>query len=478
MKKIIVILSFICSGVIVTGQDQTVNGNLTINNGGIRLKSSNVSDPYNFISFGDTNITKWLIDYGTGATQDFRILKYNSQNSASTFLNLDFANNQFEILNSNVGIGVTNPSSKLEVKGVIKTVHTDGRYVNLFTSGDGNSYMNIAGGSASSRFGFQVDGSSKMSIMKNGNIGIGTSAADQKFVVNGNIAFSYNNTISANGFRRNGIKTEYYNLITGVDSNVIHEFTGTNKTIMSLNQGGNVGIGSTSPGSKLVVQANTGETESLAQFRVADAPSDYFQITNATGSPNQFIPLIKGHHVSDNRYSLQISGTTSEANDAGGNALVNFDARRTNGPIQARPLFTWTSYTTKMMTMTANGNLGIGTTNPDAKLAVKGRIHTQEVKVDLNGAVAPDYVFLEDYDLKTINEVESYIEKEGHLPNIPSAKEMEQNGIELKTMNLKLLEKIEELTLYMIEQNKKTELLRQEIVLLKEKNKELEGKIK
>ncbi len=408
MKKLVFLLSFIGVNLIVTAQDQTVNGNLTINNGGIRLKSSNVSDPYNFISFGDTNITKWLIDYGTGATQDFRILKYNSQNSASTFLNLDFANNQFEIRNSNVGIGTNNPTSRF------------------------------------------------------------------------------------------------------------------------------------------VVQSNSGQTESLAMFKISDASSDYFQITNATGSPNQFIPLIKGHHVSDNRYSLQISGTTSEANDVGGNALVNFDARRTNAAIQTRPLFTWTSYTTKMMTMKSNGYLGIGTTNPktkldvvggvrssysndrhvtlfnsgdgnsymnivggsassrfgfqvdgsskmsimnngnvgigtsspDAKLAVKGRIHTQEVKVDLNGAVAPDYVFLEDYDLKTIKEVENYIEKEGHLPNIPSAKEMEQNGIELKTMNLKLLEKIEELTLYMIEQNKKTELLRQEILLLKEKNKELEEKIK
>ncbi|WP_254097187.1 tail fiber protein [Aquimarina sp. Aq107] len=113
------------------------------------------------------------------------------------------------------------------------------------------------------------------------------------------------------------------------------------------------------------------------------------------------------------------------------------------------------------------GNVGIGTTNPDAKLTVKGNIHTQEVKVDLNGAVAPDYVFLEDYDLKTINEVEAYIQDQGHLPNIPSAAEMEQNGIELKQMNLNLLEKIEELTLYTIAQEKRIKELESRDVKIK-----------
>ena len=79
-----------------------------------------------------------------------------------------------------------------------------------------------------------------------------------------------------------------------------------------------------------------------------------------------------------------------------------------------------------------NGDVGIGTTTPDAKLTVKGNIHTQEVKVDLNGAVAPDFVFAEGYELKTLAETEEYIQKHKHLPEIPSAKEMEENGIKLK----------------------------------------------
>jgi len=104
----------------------------------------------------------------------------------------------------------------------------------------------------------------------------------------------------------------------------------------------------------------------------------------------------------------------------------------------------------------ANGKIAIGTTSDDPgfDLTVKGKIHVQEIKVDLLGAIAPDYVFHENYELLSLVEVEDYIIKEGHLSNIPSAAEMEKNGIYLKEMNLKLLEKIEELTLYVIAQDK------------------------
>ncbi|ELR71938.1 hypothetical protein C900_02123 [Fulvivirga imtechensis AK7] len=119
------------------------------------------------------------------------------------------------------------------------------------------------------------------------------------------------------------------------------------------------------------------------------------------------------------------------------------------------------------------GNVGIGTTNPDAALAVKGQIHTQEVKVDLNGAVAPDYVFKESYELQSLEEVKHYVENYSHLPNIPSAKEMEENGIELKEMNLKLLEKVEELTLYLIQQNEINKAQAEEIKELKQQLEEV-----
>lgn len=85
------------------------------------------------------------------------------------------------------------------------------------------------------------------------------------------------------------------------------------------------------------------------------------------------------------------------------------------------------------------------------KLFVKKGIRTEKVKVDIAAGVWADYVFDTKYDLKSINEVEKFIDKNGHLPNMPSAIEIEENGLDLGKMNAKLLEKIEELTLYVIE---------------------------
>ncbi len=108
---------------------------------------------------------------------------------------------------------------------------------------------------------------------------------------------------------------------------------------------------------------------------------------------------------------------------------------------------------TVRMKITGNGNVGIGTTNPDSKLAVNGNIHAQEVKVDLVGW--PDYVLKEGYDLPSLAEVERHIRERGHLINIPSAAEVEENGVQLGEMNKLLLEKIEELTLYILQQEKR-----------------------
>ncbi|WP_310990975.1 tail fiber protein [Aequorivita marina] len=120
-----------------------------------------------------------------------------------------------------------------------------------------------------------------------------------------------------------------------------------------------------------------------------------------------------------------------------------------------------------------NGKIGIGTSNPDELLTVKGKIHTQEVLVDLNGAVAPDYVFekhftgtseaMPDYDLISLEELEAFLKENNHLPKLPSAQQMQEEGLSLKQMNLILLEKIEELTLYTIQQQKEIEILKEKI---------------
>lgn len=102
------------------------------------------------------------------------------------------------------------------------------------------------------------------------------------------------------------------------------------------------------------------------------------------------------------------------------------------------------------------GSVGIGTaTVPSGyTFAVDGKAIVEEVKVQLSGNWA-DYVFTKEYQLPTLKEVEQHINDNGHLINIPSAEEVEANGIELGEMNRLLLEKIEELTLYILEQEKR-----------------------
>ena len=90
----------------------------------------------------------------------------------------------------------------------------------------------------------------------------------------------------------------------------------------------------------------------------------------------------------------------------------------------------------------------------------EGNLEAQKVKVTATTGSVPDYVFLPNYKLKTLNELEAFIKANSHLPNIPNAKEIETNGQNLGEMQLKLLEKIEELTLYVIEQEKEIQRLK------------------
>lgn len=119
----------------------------------------------------------------------------------------------------------------------------------------------------------------------------------------------------------------------------------------------------------------------------------------------------------------------------------------------------------RVLLVNDGGAVGIGTSDIGGyKLSVAGKVRAEEVKVE--AAPWPDYVFEEDYDLKSLEETEKYIQENKHLPNMPSAQEVAENGVSLGEMNAKLLLKIEELTLHSIyqekkitEQNKKIEVL-------------------
>ena len=99
-----------------------------------------------------------------------------------------------------------------------------------------------------------------------------------------------------------------------------------------------------------------------------------------------------------------------------------------------------------------DGNVGIGTDLPAEKLAVNGKIRAREIRVDVDAM--PDYVFDKDYQVASLEALESYIKKNKHLPEVPSAAEFERDGMAVGEMNKLLLKKIEELTLHLIAQEK------------------------
>lgn len=127
--------------------------------------------------------------------------------------------------------------------------------------------------------------------------------------------------------------------------------------------------------------------------------------------------------------------------------------------------------TTRMTILDSNGNVGIGTENPNYKLDVAGEIHADSIRsaVIKSGAVfvesvyGADYVFEDNYNLRPLQDVSSYIQENGHLPEIQSAEDMQQNGVNMSEFQMQLLQKIEELTLYIIRQDERIKELEKQL---------------
>jgi hypothetical protein len=311
------------------------------------------------------------------------------------------------------------------------------------------------------------------------------------------------------------------------------QWTRTAPVVFTTTTTDRVGIGTnaaaTTAESKLIVQANTGQT-TMAQFRSVDnnakrfvkignyntATSTYYSSLSLGIGANANTPNIP-YLTSDINTKLMIGtdgsptmlidgmsngnvgiGTIAPAHklDLVGSNGTNFISRVYNTNINGKGLLiqagsaqgtteilnisTATNNTTptpvSVMVVRADNKVGIGTTFSTIpadfnsfRLFVKDGIRTEKVKVDVANGVWADFVFKPDYKLRPLSEVETFIKTNQHLPDVPSAKELETNGLDLAEMQKIQMQKIEELTLYLLELKKQNEELQKQLQEVKDK---------
>lgn len=253
----------------------------------------------------------------------------------------------------------------------------------------------------------------------------------------------------ANGDELTRIRS-IYDAATGLASICFSSSPLINATFLFTGEG-NLGIGNTVPKSRLEVQPPVGNI-STGIFHSTGGQSYGHALALVTDNPTGDDPkLLFSYRNRQKQWALGGNHNTSNFNilEDGGDGYYG------------------TGFGIARMTFLPGGNVGIGTSNPQAKLAVEGNILAKEIKIktDIN---VPDYVFEPDYNLKSLEEIESYVKQHKHLPEIPAAKQIQTDGLNLAEMNLLLLKKVEELTLHAIDNEKKRNELEKKVSKLEQ----------
>jgi hypothetical protein len=271
-----------------------------------------------------------------------------------------------------------------------------------------------------------------------GSVGIGTTSPQNDLEISGssNMASLRLDAAGINGYvlQTTGSAGDYglnitYNNPTSVFSN-----------IMSFTYAGNVGIGTTTPSGQLHVLGSGSDTNLIID--VAQQAS--------------FNPMLSFREQSTAVWNIGI--------DTADSAKLKFAAGGNWDNLRSAAL----------MTITGAGFVGIGTTSPVHPLHVAGTIGAEEIIVSATGA---DYVFQPDYHLAPLTDVSIFIQENHHLPGIASSSEMRQEGVSVGDLQLKLLAKIEELTLHMIQADERSNPLELENRELREQNRQTQARI-
>jgi hypothetical protein len=320
-----------------------------------------------------------------------------------------------------------------------------------------------------------------------GNIGIGVGALTpvNKIQIGNPPGFFGNDIAIGNG-------TQGMSLYQSPTASVF--YTNTNFAMMPASGVGNVGIGTTSPYRKLQVEGDalinheplvfvpadpgpfggpayfTGGVLNIANNvgtkRMVIDGSQIQSLASFTGLTNALTLNPYGGNVGVRTGTTVLQNKFQIGNAPGffGNDIAVGNGTQAMSFSQGTTASIWYTNTNfALMPASGTGNVGIGTTTPAEKLSVNGNIRSKEVVVEL--ANWPDYVFDKKYNLPSLKNVEAYINEHKHLPNIPSAKEIETDGLKLGDVQKRMMQKIEELTLYIIEQNKRIDALEKKLSL-------------